>query len=84
MLLGMPVVAAKVGGIGDLVLDGEEGILFPGGKYDELAEGVKTVFYDEEVAHWLGSNARRRARIRHNPDTNYRRLLEIYRSMNTH
>jgi glycosyltransferase involved in cell wall biosynthesis len=81
MLLGMPVVAAKVGGIGDLVIDGEEGILFPGGKYDELAEGIKTVFYDDNVADWLGGNARIRAQIRHNPDTNFRRLLEIYRSI---
>lgn len=81
MLLGMPAVAAKVGGIGDLVVDGEEGILFPGGKTDELAEGVKTVFYDDGVALWLGGNARAAARIRHNPDTNYQRLLEIYRSI---
>ena len=81
MLLGMPVVAAKVGGIGDLVSDGEEGILFPGGRFQELAEGVKTVFYEEELANWLGENARSRARVRHNPDTNFRRLLEIYRSI---
>lgn len=81
MLLGVPVVAAKVGGIGDLVSDGVEGILFPGGKVDELAEGVETVFYDPELAGLLGENARRHARIRHNPDTNFRRLLEIYRSI---
>jgi len=81
MLLGMPVVAAKVGGIGDLVDDGEDGILFPGGKSDELAEGVITVFCEEEMAELLGKNAKAAARIRHNPDTNYRRLLEIYRSL---
>ena len=80
-LLGMPVVAAKVGGIADLILDGEEGILFPGGRYKELAEGVRTVFYDQEIAMWLGENARHSARIRHNPDTNFRRLMEIYRSI---
>lgn len=81
MLLGMPVVAAKVGGIGDLVDDGEDGILFPGGKSDELAEGVITVFYEKEMAKLLGQNAKNAASIRHNPDTNYKRLLEIYRSI---
>ena len=81
MLLGMPVVAAKVGGIGDLVLDGEEGILFPGGNYAELAEGIKTVFYEDELAGWLAGNAKSAAAVRHNPDTNFRRLLEIYRSI---
>ena len=39
MLLGTPVVAAKVGGVASLLSDGEEGILFPAGKVDELAEG---------------------------------------------
>ncbi len=81
MMLGMPVVAAKVGGIGDLVEDGEEGILFPGGKYRELAEGVNTIFYDTGVGVWLGENAARSAALAHNPDTNFRRLLEIYRSI---
>lgn len=80
MLLGMPVVAAKVGGIGDLIDDGHEGILFPGGRYMELAEGVKTIFFDNDLAAWLGS-ARERALIVHNPDTNFRRLIEIYRSI---
>ena len=83
MLLGMPVVSAKVGGVPDLISDGEEGILFPGGKVDELAEGVKTVFYDDELATALGRFARRRARQVHNPDTNFKRLIGIYRSMMT-
>ena len=83
MLLGMPVVSAKVGGVPDLISDGEEGILFPGGKVDELAEGVKTVFYDDELAMTLGGYARRRAKQVHNPDTNFKRLIGIYRSMMT-
>ncbi len=81
MLLGMPVLAAKVGGVGDLVVDGEEGILFPGGRAEELAEGLTALFYDRELSVWLGHNARARAQIRHNPDTNYRRLVEIYRTI---
>ena len=83
MLLGVPVVAAKVGGVPDLISDGEEGILFPGGKVDELAEGVETVFYDDELAMTLGGYARRRAKQVHNPDTNFKRLIGIYRSMMT-
>lgn len=81
MLLGMPVVAAKVGGIPDLITDAEEGILFPGGRWNELAEGVKAVFYDDGLSQQLGAAARKRALITHNPDTNYKRLLEIYKSM---
>ncbi|WP_130836246.1 glycosyltransferase family 4 protein [Lachnoclostridium sp. Marseille-P6806] len=81
MLLGVPCVAAKVGGVPDLLSDGEDGILFPGGKYDELAEGVKALFYDDELARTLGTHARRTAQVTHNPDTNFKRLLSIYRSI---
>jgi glycosyltransferase involved in cell wall biosynthesis len=81
MLLGVPVVAAKVGGIGDMVSDGEEGILFPAGRVTGLAEGVARILVDTDVAVLLGESAARTAAIRHNPDTNYRRLLEIYRSI---
>ena len=81
MILGMPAIAAKVGGIPDLIADGEEGILFPSGRYEELAEGVKALFDERELDEILGKNARRRAMITHNPETNHARLLEIYRSM---
>ncbi len=81
MLLGLPVVAAKVGGIPDFISDGEDGILFPQARPQELAEGVKALFYDPELGTLLGRNARRKALRTHNPDTNYNRLLGIYRSM---
>ena len=81
MLLGTPVVAAKVGGVPSLITDGEEGILFPSGKVDELAEGIKTFFYEPELGRILGGAAARRARVTHNPDTNFKRLIGIYRSI---
>jgi glycosyltransferase involved in cell wall biosynthesis len=81
MLLGMPVVASKVGGIPDLLCDGEDGILFPPEQVEELAEGVETLFLDGELAAALGTHARATAKMTHNRDINYKRLLEIYRSM---
>jgi hypothetical protein len=81
MLLGVPVVASKVGGVPDLLTDGEDGILFPAGQIDELAEGVETVFYDGALAAALAGHAREKARVTHNPDTNFKRMMEIYRSM---
>ena len=81
MLLGTPVVAAKVGGVPDFISDGEDGILFPAGKVDELSEGVKALFYDMELSASLGAHARKSAQVTHNPDTNFMRLLEIYKSI---
>lgn len=81
MLLGMPVVAARVGGIPDLVTDREDGLLFSGGHPEELADAVIRILSDRQMAYSLGRHARRAASVRHNPDTNFKRLLEIYRSM---
>ena len=81
MLLGMPVVAARVGGIPDLITDRENGLLFPGGDPKRLAACVNRVLGDRQLAFSLGHRARRTARVRHNPDTNFKRLVEIYRSM---
>ena len=50
-------------------------------KVDELAEGIKTFFYEPELGRILGGAAARRARVTHNPDTNFKRLIGIYRSI---
>ncbi len=81
MLLGTPVVAAKVGGVPSLISDGDEGILFPAGRVDELAEAVKTYFFEPSIGQMLGQAASARARVTHNPDTNFKRLIGIYRSI---
>ena len=81
MLLGTPVVAAKVGGVPSLISDGDEGILFPAGRIEELAEGVKTYFFEPSIGQMLGQAASARARVTHNPDTNFKRLIGIYRSI---
>ncbi len=81
MLLGMPVAAARVGGIGDLVENGAEGLLFSEGDYEALAEDVCNLFENNQFACRLASAAHKEAMIRHNPHTNYLRLLEIYRSI---
>ena len=81
MLLGTPVVAAKVGGVPSLISDGDEGILFPAGRVDELAEAVKTYFFEPSIGLMLGQAASARARVTHNPDTNFKRLIGIYRSI---
>lgn len=77
MLLGVPVVASKTGGIPDMITDGEDGLLFPVGDTKALAKAIESVF-DKELAGRLSESAKRRARKVHDGESNYRRLLEIY------
>ena len=84
MLLGVPVVASRAGGIPDMITDGSEGLLFETGNPHALAAAVAQIFSEEKdgEGHTLAMNlsaaGRRRAQNAHDGETNYRRLLEIY------
>lgn len=81
MLLGVPVVAAKTGGIPSLIEDESEGLLYPAGNVDKLAEAILRVWTEQEKTLVRAEAARNRAIITHDADINYRRLLEIYREI---
>ena len=54
------VVGSRVGGIPDVVADGETGILVPPGDVDALAAALVRVLSDRELAERLGAEGRRR------------------------
>ncbi len=77
MLLGMPCVAADVGGIPSLFTK-SEGILFEGGNPDALADAVTGMWENERRMVEYAHNARARALCNHDADCNYHTLLQIY------
>lgn len=64
MALGIPVVAARVGGIPEIVTDGVDGLLVEPGNIDELAAAIVRVLADPEHAADIGAAARRTVRER--------------------
>ncbi len=81
MLLGVPVVAARVGGIPDMVTDGEDGLLFDRGDSHGLAQAVIALWQDEDMAIRLSRAAAKRAARVHDRQANGIRLLEIYQEI---
>jgi len=57
MACGVPVVSTPVGIMGELVMDGENGLLFHS-KADELAAQVRRLLDDEGLRRRLGANGR--------------------------
>lgn len=60
MLLGKPIVATQVGGIPELITDGETGLLVPT-EPGALAGAIVHLLQDPAYAQRLGANARQRA-----------------------
>ena len=58
MSAGLPVVAARVGGVGDMVSEGVNGYSFESGDQAALLEGVREIASDSENMRWMGQQAR--------------------------
>ena len=78
MLLGLPCVAAEVGGVSSLI-GSQEGILCAPVNPAAMAEGICRVFSMEDQAEAMGAAARNRARKTHDPEKNMKDLMDIYR-----
>jgi len=56
-----PVIAAAIGGLGELVRHGETGLLVPPGEAEPLREAIVRLAGDRELATRMGEAGRRRA-----------------------
>ena len=78
MLLGVPSVAANVGGVRNLMVHETEGLIYEPGDVAALTEGIMKLFVMAEEASALGETAICHARKTHDPEVNLRELIKIY------
>ena len=57
LAVGTPVIATSVGGVGEVVHDGRNGLLVPPGNPDALAAAVRRYFSDEELRERMRATA---------------------------
>lgn len=81
MMLGVPCVAADVGGVHNMLTDGGDGMLYPAGSTEALADRIIEIFTKEAIVERFSDNARKHARVNHDADQNYYRLIHIYREI---
>ena len=60
MACGIPIVASKIGGVPDVVKDGENGLLVQPRDSGALADGMIYLLENEEVQKKMGMNGRRK------------------------
>lgn len=78
MELGLPIVASNVGGIPDVVIDGETGILVPEKDPEALANAYKRLAAEPELVKHLLAGAQKRIAECFTWDGIIQRQIEVY------
>jgi glycosyltransferase involved in cell wall biosynthesis len=81
MAAGVPVVAAAVGAIPELVADGVSGFLTAPGDKASLARALRRLLVDRDLAARIGAAAREAVRLRHACERALPRLEGLYAAM---
>ena len=78
MILGVPCIAAWVGGIPSMITHQKEGFLYQYNSSKMLAYYIKNVFENDEISQSISHFARVRARNTHDSIKNNEDLIGIY------
>jgi glycosyltransferase involved in cell wall biosynthesis len=81
MAAGLPVIATKVGGLPEVVRDGENGLLIPPQDSAALAQALARLLADQDLAKKLGENARRDVAANFSLERLGRQINEIYEEL---
>jgi len=77
--LGVPSVVSLAGGIPSLIQDGRNALGYPPGDEALLAEQIRRIFLDDDLARRLSQAGREIARFRHSPESIVKQMLDIYK-----
>jgi glycosyltransferase involved in cell wall biosynthesis len=80
-LIGTPCIASFVGGVPDMVKDGETGLLYRFDDYVMLAFKIIKLFANDDLAKHISKNGINAASERHHKATITSRTLEIYQTI---
>ncbi|HUV30007.1 MAG TPA: glycosyltransferase [Acidobacteriota bacterium] len=81
MALKIPVVATAVGGVPEIIDDGDTGYLVPARDVSAMAAAVVRAASEPKAAAQIAERGRRRVLDRFSFDLQYERLTEIYRKL---
>lgn len=81
MAYGLPCVMTPVGGIPQVVHDGENGFMSPVGNVNDLADCLAELLASPELRGSIGSAARRTIERDFNIDANILKLADLYREL---
>jgi glycosyltransferase involved in cell wall biosynthesis len=75
---GKAVICSRMGGLSEIIVDGETGLLFEAGNTDELAEKIRHLWDRPDRCRQMGLAGRRRVLSEYSASRYYDRLMETY------
>ncbi|MFH1046807.1 MAG: glycosyltransferase family 4 protein [Patescibacteria group bacterium] len=78
---GKPVIASQMGGLGEIVRDGETGLLFSAGDVEDLADRLDVLWRSPDLVRTMGRRARRMVEAEYGAPEHYHRIMSVYESV---
>ena len=78
MACGKPVIGSNLGGIPEMVIENETGLIFEQGNYQELRQEIEFLISSPSVVIEMGKKARKKVEKEYNSEIVYQKLIEVY------
>ena len=78
MEIGKPIVASRIGGIPELIADGENGYLYKADDINELKEKLILMLDNDDKVNRFAQKSRELYESYYSPDSYYNELIKIY------
>lgn len=81
MALAKPILGAEIGGISELLQDGQTGLLCPANDTKALVEKINSVYQQVNLLQQIGTNARKFVEANCNYATHYQQIIKVYQKL---
>lgn len=78
---GKPAVASRIGGIPEMVREGETGLLAEAGDAGDLRDAISRLWEQPELVREMGGNARTLMETDYSPATHYDKIISTYQQV---
>ncbi|MBK5226505.1 MAG: glycosyltransferase family 4 protein, partial [Thermoleophilia bacterium] len=78
---GKPAVASRIGGLPEMVREGETGLLAEAGDAGDLRDVISRLWEQPELVREMGGNARTLMETDYSPATHYDKIISIYQQV---
>jgi glycosyltransferase involved in cell wall biosynthesis len=76
-----PILASKIGALPEIITDNKTGILFSPNNHRELAEKIKYLLANPEIAKEIGQNAKKKINTFNDENSHYQKITKIYKQL---